>query len=151
MSKGLRFHSTLCLPFRLNHRRNRVSVPVAGHPPHTTQHAAPDALVQRTGVRRRFHEVEQVLPRGFSDSRHPAKLTNHSSSRHHLRSSWPYAKVLCDSCRVGLLDFEGRSLFRCCLHLVLVLFESVIWYTNLIVIRISYRGLRRSPLKPCVR
>ncbi len=37
----------------------------------------------------RFHEDEQVLPRGFSDSRHPAMLTNQSSSRHHLRSSCP--------------------------------------------------------------
>jgi len=59
---------------------------------------------------RRFHEDEQALPRGFSDSRHPAKLTNRSSFRHHLRSSYPYAKVLCDSCRVGSLAFAGPSL-----------------------------------------
>ena len=39
----------------------------------------------------------------------PAKLTNHSSSRHHLQSSWPYAKVLCDSCRVGSLSVETHS------------------------------------------
>jgi hypothetical protein len=57
---------------------------------------------------RRFHEGEQVLPEGFSDSRHPAKLTNRSSSRHHLRSSWTYAKVLCDSSHVGSLDDAGR-------------------------------------------
>ena len=54
--------------------------------------------------------------------------------------------VLCNSCRVGSLAFAGRSLLYSCLHLVLVLFEAAIWYTNLIVIPITHRGLE--PHKP---
>jgi len=59
---------------------------------------------------RRFHEDEQVLPRGFSDSRLLARITSCSSSQRRSRSSWPCARGLCDSCRVGSLVFAGRSL-----------------------------------------
>jgi len=59
---------------------------------------------------RRFHEDEQALPKGSSDSRLLARITSCSSSQRRLRSTWPYAKVLCDSCRVGSLAFAGPSL-----------------------------------------
>jgi hypothetical protein len=95
----------------------------------------PPSMRDRT---RRFHEDEQVLPRGFADSRHPAKLTNRSSSRHHLRSSWPYAKVLCDSSQVSFprsVALAQLSSPRACSP------EAVICYTDLQEIPISQRGL----------
>ncbi len=94
------------------------------------------------GRTRRFQENEQVPPRGVSDSRHPAKLTNRSSSRHHLRSSWPMRQgpLRLLPCRIayfcGSVALPQLPSPRAC---SLVIF---IWYTDLLEIPISHRGLK---------